>query len=95
GNALLFGEAQSRVVVSCRAEDAGRLVEHFAARGVPAAAIGRVGPVDGRLVIRTPGAAIEVPAADLAAIYYRAIPRRMDNTPEEIHFELHSEVSLP
>jgi phosphoribosylformylglycinamidine synthase II len=42
-DALLFGETQSRVVVSCAALDAVKVVERAKLMGVPAAQIGRVG----------------------------------------------------
>ncbi len=42
-DALLFGESQSRIVVTCRRANLGRLLETAAARGVPAKAIGRTG----------------------------------------------------
>jgi phosphoribosylformylglycinamidine synthase len=59
-DALLFGETQSRIVVTCRRANAGRLLELAAARGVPAKAIGRTGAADitirlsGREVLRIP-----------------------------------------
>ncbi len=93
--ALLFGEAQSRVVVSCPASKAEELREHFEGRGVPAVRIGTVGSPDGRLRIRAREAVVDAPIADLARIYERAIPRRMDGTPEEIGAELHPEVAAP
>jgi phosphoribosylformylglycinamidine synthase II len=42
-DALLFGEAQSRVLVTCRPADLAMFLELAAVRGVPAAAIGRTG----------------------------------------------------
>ena len=42
-DALLFGESQSRIVMTCRRASLGRVLELAAARGVPARAIGRVG----------------------------------------------------
>jgi phosphoribosylformylglycinamidine synthase len=62
-DALLFGESQSRVVLTCRRADAGALLERAADRGVPAKVIGRVGGPDiavrrpGREVLRVPVAA--------------------------------------
>ncbi len=43
---LLFGEAQGRIVVSCATEDLDKVLAAGAARGVPARAIGMVGPVE-------------------------------------------------
>jgi phosphoribosylformylglycinamidine synthase len=45
-DALLFGETQSRIVVTCRPTRLGRLLEIAAARGVPAKSIGRTGGRD-------------------------------------------------
>jgi phosphoribosylformylglycinamidine synthase II len=42
-DALLFGETQSRVVVSCKALDAVKVVERAKLMGVPAVQIGKVG----------------------------------------------------
>jgi phosphoribosylformylglycinamidine synthase len=59
-DALLFGESQSRVLLSCRKMDAARLLALAASRGVPARAVGRVGGADlavasdGREVLRVP-----------------------------------------
>jgi phosphoribosylformylglycinamidine synthase len=59
-DALLFGESQSRIVVTCRKANLSRLLETAAARGVPAKAIGRAGGADiairrsGRELLRVP-----------------------------------------
>ncbi len=92
---LLFGEAQSRVVISCPGSDVTRVLEHFAAADVPARRIGTVGAPGGRFRIATPAATLEAPVADLAEIYFSAIPRRMDGTPEVVDVMIHSEVSQP
>jgi phosphoribosylformylglycinamidine synthase len=42
-DALLFGESQSRILITCRRAVLPRLLEMAAARGVPAGAIGRTG----------------------------------------------------
>ncbi len=42
-DALLFGESQSRVLLTCRPADQARVLEMAARRGAPARAIGRVG----------------------------------------------------
>jgi len=60
GDALLFGESQSRLLVTCGRAALGRLLELAAARGVPAAVIGRTGGSDiavtqgGREILRVP-----------------------------------------
>jgi len=59
-DALLFGESQSRIIVTCRKAAAAGLLERAARRGVPAKIIGRVGGADiavgrpGRKVLRVP-----------------------------------------
>jgi phosphoribosylformylglycinamidine synthase len=59
-DALLFGESQSRVLVTCRRKDAGRLEKLAASRGVPVRVIGRVAGTDvavkraGREILRVP-----------------------------------------
>jgi phosphoribosylformylglycinamidine synthase len=59
-DALLFGESQSRILVTCRKPGLARLLDAAAARGVPAAALGRTGGnvlavrQDGRELVRVP-----------------------------------------
>ena len=59
-DALLFGESQSRILVTCRRKDLGGLMKSAGARGVPVRAIGRVGGSDiavksaGREILRIP-----------------------------------------
>ncbi len=90
--ALLFGEAQSRVVVSCAPEHTDALLRGMEAHGVPAARIGRVGAPGGAFRIATRDAVLEVPVEKLAGIYYSAIPRRMEGTPADVETSLESEV---
>jgi phosphoribosylformylglycinamidine synthase II len=52
-DALLFGESQSRILVTCRKADLARFLELAARRGVPAGAIGRTGGT--ALVVSRPG----------------------------------------
>jgi phosphoribosylformylglycinamidine synthase subunit PurL len=92
---LLFGEGQSRVVISCAAQAVERVLQHFSAAGVEAKRIGTVGAMGGDFVIDTPAARVEAPVEQLSRIYFSAIPRRMDGTPEVVDAMLHSEVSLP
>ncbi|HSJ08464.1 MAG TPA: phosphoribosylformylglycinamidine synthase subunit PurL [Longimicrobiales bacterium] len=74
--ALLFGEAQGRIVVSCAATDAEAVVAAAAGAGVPARTIGSVAA--GSFTIATPGAArIELPTASLHEVFTTAIPRLM------------------
>jgi phosphoribosylformylglycinamidine synthase len=59
-DALLFGESQSRVLLTCKRPDLPKLLEMAAARGVTAKAIGRTGgdavavAREGREVLRVP-----------------------------------------
>jgi phosphoribosylformylglycinamidine synthase len=53
-DALLFGESQSRALVTTRPENATKLLASFELRGVPARRIGTVGGPD--LVVRVGGA---------------------------------------
>jgi phosphoribosylformylglycinamidine synthase len=80
--ALLFGEAQGRIVVSCAAASAPEVIEAAAGANVAAAVIGRVGEKDGRFEIRTrTGASIDLPVASLHEVYMTAIPRMMERPP--------------
>ncbi|MBX3746849.1 MAG: phosphoribosylformylglycinamidine synthase subunit PurL [Verrucomicrobiae bacterium] len=74
-DALLFGETQSRVVVSCRAVDAGGLMERARLLGVPAVRIGTVG--GDRLAIRTTAGEVSAPVAELHDGWWNAIARAM------------------
>jgi phosphoribosylformylglycinamidine (FGAM) synthase-like enzyme len=57
-DALLFGESQSRMLVTCRKAEAARLLALASRRAVPAKLIGRVGGTDiavkraGREIVR-------------------------------------------
>jgi phosphoribosylformylglycinamidine synthase II len=59
-DALLFGESQSRILVTCRRKDLDRFMRSAGAKGVPVRAIGRVGGPDiavksaGREILRVP-----------------------------------------
>ena len=75
-----------------RAGSTGGLLEAMGRADVPAKEIGRVGPPRGRVRIAAGDAVVDAPAAELAEIYFGAIPRRMDGTPEEVDAALHSEV---
>ncbi|MBB4635509.1 phosphoribosylformylglycinamidine synthase subunit PurL [Longimicrobium terrae] len=92
GNALLFGEAQGRVVVSCAADGVDAVLALAAEHGVPAKRIGTVGAPFGTFAIRTAAGTVEAAAGELAEIYERAIPRRMDGTPADVETSLESMV---
>jgi phosphoribosylformylglycinamidine synthase len=73
--ALLFGEAQGRVVLStARAEAVLAVAERH---GVPARVIGRVGDPGGEFTLRIGGREWRIPLARLADAYHSAIPSLM------------------
>ncbi len=72
--ALLFGEAQARVIVST--PDAARVVAIAGQHGVPARDIGVVDGGD-QLVIRVGARGMSAPLAKLDDAYFEAIPRIM------------------
>lgn len=73
--ALLFGEAQGRIIVSTGAP--ADVVAVARRHGVPAHVIGRVGARDGTFRLRLATGVVETPVADLAEEYHEAIPRIM------------------
>ena len=75
--AVLFGEAQGRVVVS--ATDCASVMETAKKHGVPAAKIGQVRE-SSSLRIRVGERQIDAPLSQLAAAYHEAIPRRMSRS---------------
>jgi phosphoribosylformylglycinamidine synthase len=75
--ALLFGEAQGRVVVSTA--DADAVIATARRHGVPAKKIGTVRD-GGRFTIRTGSVVLQASIAALAEAYHEAIPRRMSRS---------------
>jgi phosphoribosylformylglycinamidine synthase subunit PurL len=78
-DALLFGEAQGRIVVSCAEADAERVLALALGRSVPAQAIGAVGAVGGDIVLElaASGTTVRLHSGEVAAAYHTAIPRIM------------------
>ena len=74
-DALLFGETQSRVVISCKALDAVKVVERAKLMGVPALHLGHVG--GDNLTVKTAGGEFSVPVAELHDAWWNAIARAM------------------
>ncbi|HEY3761267.1 MAG TPA: phosphoribosylformylglycinamidine synthase subunit PurL [Verrucomicrobiae bacterium] len=74
-DALLFGESQSRVVVTCAALDAAKVVERAKLLGVPAVQIGKVG--GDKLAVKTTASEFSVPLAELHDQWWNAIARAM------------------
>jgi phosphoribosylformylglycinamidine synthase len=74
-DALLFGETQSRVVISCAPRDAYKVVERSKLMGVPAVQIGRVGGQE--LCLKTAAGEFSAPLAGLHDGWWNAIARLM------------------
>jgi phosphoribosylformylglycinamidine synthase len=70
---LLFGETQSRVIVSASPEDADRLEVHFHMHGTPCTRIGVVGGSDLKI-----GELIDIDLARLSKAFFEAMPIFMD-----------------
>jgi phosphoribosylformylglycinamidine synthase len=74
-DALLFGETQSRVVISCKPLDAVKVVERAKLMGVPAAQIGKVG--GDKLTVKTAGGEFSAPLTELHDAWWNSIARAM------------------
>jgi phosphoribosylformylglycinamidine synthase len=74
-DALLFGETQSRVVISCKALDAVKVVERAKLMGVPAMQIGKVG--GDKLTVKTTGGEFSAPLTALHDAWWNSIARAM------------------
>ncbi|MGO8681412.1 MAG: phosphoribosylformylglycinamidine synthase subunit PurL [Limisphaerales bacterium] len=74
-DALLFGETQSRVVITCKPLAAVKVVERAKLMGVPAAQIGRVG--GDQLTIKTAAGEFSAPLAELHDVWWNSIARAM------------------
>jgi len=74
-DALLFGETQSRVVISCAPRDAYKVVERAKLMGVPAVQIGKVGGQE--LDLKTAVGEFSAPLAGLHDGWWNAIARAM------------------
>ena len=76
--ALLFGEAQGRIVISCAPGNVARVLMIAGRHGVPATQIGTVGDVNGRFVLSGAGVNVDVEIEKLSEVYREAIPRLME-----------------
>ncbi|MCP5522949.1 MAG: phosphoribosylformylglycinamidine synthase subunit PurL [Verrucomicrobiales bacterium] len=74
-DALLFGEGQNRVVVSCAELDAVKIVERARLMGVPARRIGTVGGE--ALRMKAGGLELSAPVAELHDIWWNSLGRAM------------------
>jgi phosphoribosylformylglycinamidine synthase len=72
-DALLFGETQSRVIVTCTPENASQLAAHFESSRIPITRIGTVG--GDQLTINN---WISTPIDALGNAFYRAMPHFME-----------------
>jgi len=76
-DALLFGETQSRVVISCAPHDADKIIGQAKILEIPAVRIGRVG--GGELKIKTAGAELKWSTAELHDLWWNSIRRTMES----------------
>jgi phosphoribosylformylglycinamidine synthase len=74
-DALLFGETQSRVVISCAALDAVKVVERAKLMGVPAVRLGTVG--GDKLVIKTGALEFSWSLLELHDLWWNSLARAM------------------
>jgi len=74
-DALLFGETQSRIVISCKTLDAVKVVERAKLMGVPAAHIGKVG--GDKLAVKTASGEFSAPLTELHDAWWNSIARAM------------------
>jgi phosphoribosylformylglycinamidine synthase len=76
--AVLYGEDQGRVVASCEPASLDALLALAREHAVPARHAGAVGTADDALTLRIGAASFAWKPAELRAIYFSAIPRRME-----------------
>jgi phosphoribosylformylglycinamidine synthase II len=74
-DALIFGETQSRIVITCKPLDAVKVVERAKLMGVPASQIGKVGGE--KLTIRTGAGELSTPLTELHDSWWNSIARAM------------------
>jgi len=74
-DAVLFGETQSRIVITCKPLDAVKVVERAKLMGVPAVQIGKVG--GDKLAIKTASGEFSAPVAELHDAWWNSIARVM------------------
>ena len=74
-DALLFGETQSRIVITCKPLEAAKVVERLKLMGVPAVPIGTVG--GDQLAIKTVAGEFSTSVAGLHDAWWNSIARAM------------------
>jgi phosphoribosylformylglycinamidine synthase len=72
-DSLLFGETQSRIIVTCSLENSAALIAHLKSDGLPYAEIGTTG--GNRLIINE---LIDISLEDAADAYYNALPKLLE-----------------
>ncbi|MDP2499018.1 MAG: phosphoribosylformylglycinamidine synthase subunit PurL [Candidatus Palauibacterales bacterium] len=77
--AALFGESQSRVVLSADPDDGPGLRRIADEHGVPLARIGQVGEPGGRLRLSAAGRDLDIAMREIRDVYESALPRRMED----------------
>lgn len=75
GDAVLFGESQSRIIVSVKEKDLNRLKDIASREGAPLQLIGEVG--GSRLIVQP---WIQAPVEELKGIWINALERRLELT---------------
>jgi phosphoribosylformylglycinamidine synthase len=74
-DALLFGETQSRIVITCKPLDTVKVVERAKLMGVPAVQIGEVG--GDKLTVKTATGEFSAPLTELHDAWWNSIARAM------------------
>ncbi|HEY3932927.1 MAG TPA: phosphoribosylformylglycinamidine synthase subunit PurL [Verrucomicrobiae bacterium] len=74
-DALLFGETQSRIVITCKPLDAVKVVERAKLMSVPAIQIGKVGGY--KLAVKFPNGEFSSPLTELHDAWWNSIARAM------------------
>jgi phosphoribosylformylglycinamidine synthase len=74
-DSLLFGETQSRIVITCNSIDAVKFVERAKLMGVPAIQIGKVGGE--KLTVKTSQGEFSTPLIELHDAWWNSIARAM------------------
>lgn len=79
--AALFGESQSRVVLTCEPEAVAKLDHLARALQLPLTQIGTVGKAAGRFRLRAGTVKVDMDPTEMRGMYESAIPRRMREEP--------------
>ena len=75
--ATLFGESQSRVVVSCDPGDTDAIIAVGRKYDLPVARIGTVRSTEDRFIVRAGERTIDLAPDEMRGVYEAALPRRM------------------